>query len=82
MVQLVTKVDDATADAIDELIASGQFASRSEVVRAGLVHVVEEARRVAMRNSIRSGYQRIPETAEEIEHARRATVAMIAEESW
>jgi hypothetical protein len=32
--------------------------------------------------SIFAGYQQTPETAEELEQARRATIAMIAEEPW
>jgi Arc/MetJ-type ribon-helix-helix transcriptional regulator len=32
----VTRIDDAMADAIDALIASGEFASRSDVVREGV----------------------------------------------
>lgn len=78
----MTKVDDATAKAIDELVANGMFASRSEVVRAGLVKIVEEARRAATAASIVAGYRRVPETADELELARQATMAMIAEEPW
>jgi hypothetical protein len=32
--------------------------------------------------SILAGYQQTPETADELEQARRATFAMIAEEPW
>ena len=82
MVQLVTKVDDATAKEIDRLVASGMFSSRSEVVRAGLVRIVDEANRSMTAASIIAGYQRTPETADELEQARRATIAMITEEPW
>ncbi len=33
--QLVTRIDDETAAAIDALVDAGDFASRSDVVRAG-----------------------------------------------
>jgi Arc/MetJ-type ribon-helix-helix transcriptional regulator len=82
MIQLVTKVDDSMAMAVDELIANGQFASRSEAVRAGLSHVVEQSRRAATATAILAGYQRVPETDEELEQARLATIAMIEEEPW
>ncbi len=82
MVQLVTKVDDATAKEIDRLIASGMYSSRSEVVRAGLVRIVDDANRSMTAASIIAGYQRTPETADELEQARRATIAMITEEPW
>ena len=68
--------------AIDALVAGGKFSSRSEVVRAGLVKVVEEDRRATTAASIVAGYRRVPETSDELEQARRATIAMIAEEPW
>jgi Arc/MetJ-type ribon-helix-helix transcriptional regulator len=82
MVQLVTKVDDATAKALDDLIADGQFSTRSEAVRAGIDRLVDESRRVKTAASILAGYEVIPETADELDRARRATIAMIAEEPW
>jgi Arc/MetJ-type ribon-helix-helix transcriptional regulator len=85
VVQIVTTVDDALAKDIDALIAGGMFTSRSEVVRAGLARVVEDANRATAAESILAGYQQMPETAEELEQARRATIAMIAmiaEEPW
>jgi Arc/MetJ-type ribon-helix-helix transcriptional regulator len=57
MVQLVTKVDDLLAHAIDALVSEGKFASRSEVVRAGLVRVVEEAHRATTAAAIVAGYK-------------------------
>ncbi len=46
--QLVTRIDDEMADAIDALIASGEFASRSDVVREGVARLVDERRRRAI----------------------------------
>jgi Arc/MetJ-type ribon-helix-helix transcriptional regulator len=82
MVQLVTKVDDDLASAIDALIRSGRFSTRSEVVRAGLMRIVDEARRTDIGAAIVRGYLAQPETDEELAQARRASVAMILEEPW
>ena len=82
MVQLVTKVDDRLADAVDQLIAKGEFASRSEAVRVGLQRVVDESRRAGTAAAILAGYRRVPETADELAQARAATIAMIGEEPW
>lgn len=45
-VQLVTRVPDDLASAIDELIRSGSYGSRSEVVRAALAIVAPVTRTV------------------------------------
>ena len=82
MVQLVTRIDDSTAEAIDELVASGKFSSRSEAVRAGIDRLLDESRRSKTALLILAGYQRLPETSDELDLARRATIAMIAEEPW
>lgn len=82
MVQLVTKIDDATANALDELVSAGEYASRSAAVRAGIERIIDESRRSKTASLIVAGYQRLPETADELELARIATIAMIAEEPW
>jgi Arc/MetJ-type ribon-helix-helix transcriptional regulator len=82
MIQLVTKVDDETAKALDELIASGEFSSRSDAVRAGINHLIDQSRRTKIAASILAGFAKVPETADELELARRASVSMIAEEPW
>jgi Arc/MetJ-type ribon-helix-helix transcriptional regulator len=64
------------------LVASGQFSSRSEAVRAGIDRLVDDARRAKAAAAILAGYQRLPETADELDSARKATVTMIAEEPW
>ncbi len=82
MSQLVTRIDDEMADAIDALIASGEFASRSDVVRAGIARIVDERRRQAIGDQIVAGYERLPETQEELRQAEAAARAMIDDEPW
>lgn len=81
-VQLVTRVPDAVADAVDELVRDGVFSSRSEAVRAGLEVVVERERRAAVGRSIVDGYRRIPQEEDELAWPDTATATMIAEEPW
>ena len=80
--QLVTRIDDETAAAIDALVDDGEFASRSDVVRAGILRLVDERRRRAIGDEIIAGYQRVPETPEELAGAEANARAMIADEPW
>ena len=80
--QLVTRIDDETAAAIDALVDAGDFASRSDVVRAGVLRLIDERRRQAIGDEIIAGYQRTPETVEELAAAEANARAMIADEPW
>jgi Arc/MetJ-type ribon-helix-helix transcriptional regulator len=82
MAQLVTRVDDETAAAIDELVAAGVVASRSEAVRLGLRVLLERHRRAGIGAAIVQSYRAQPQTAAETGWADEATVAMIAQEPW
>ena len=82
MAQLVTRVDDDLAAAVDELVAAGVVASRSEAVRLGLERLVERYRRGQVGGRIVDGYRRAPQTAADVGWADASTVRMIAEEPW
>jgi Arc/MetJ-type ribon-helix-helix transcriptional regulator len=82
MAQVVTRLDDNLAAALDGLVADGVVASRSEAVRIGLERLVEEQRRLRIGNEIVAGYARHPETDEELAQAEQATRALIEEEPW
>ncbi len=81
-VQLVTRVPDSVAEAVDRLVSDGVFDSRSDAVRAGLEAVVERERRAAVGRAIVDGYRRIPQEGDDLEWPDAATAAMIAEEPW
>jgi Arc/MetJ-type ribon-helix-helix transcriptional regulator len=81
-VQLVTRIPDDVADAVDGLVRDGRFASRSDVVRAGLATIVERERRDAIGQAIVDGYQRVPQDDDDLAWPDAATSAMIAEEPW
>jgi len=81
-VQLVTRVPDSIADAVDHLVEAGVFSSRSDAVRAGLEAVVDRERRQQIGNAIVDGYRRVPQDQDDLHWSDAATSAMIAEEPW
>ncbi len=82
MQQLVTRVDDQLAAAIDALVNEGVFASRSDVVRAGLRMIVDRHRRAQVAAEIVSAYRAQPQTDDEYGWSDDATREMIADEPW
>jgi Arc/MetJ-type ribon-helix-helix transcriptional regulator len=82
MAQLVTRVNDDLAAAIDALVEQGVVSSRSEAVRRGLERLVDEHRRAEIGARITDGYRARPQTESEVGWADTATVQMIGEEPW
>lgn len=82
MAQLVTRVGDDLAAAVDELVAAGVVASRSEAVRLGLRRLVDRYRRDQIGARITEGYRGRPQTDAEVSWADESSVRMIAEEPW
>lgn len=82
MAQLVTRVEDDLAAAVDELVAAGVVASRSEAVRVGLEQLVDRCRREEIGARIVRGYRKRPQGEAEITWADESSVRMIAEEPW
>lgn len=82
MAQLVTRVDDELAASVDQLIADGVVASRSEAVRTGLEQLVDRCRRKAIGEQIAAGYRKRPQDSAEVGWADESSVQMITEEAW
>ncbi|MGQ0826234.1 MAG: ribbon-helix-helix domain-containing protein [Actinomycetota bacterium] len=82
MAQLVTRVEDDLAAAVDELVAAGVVASRSEAVRLALERLVDRYRRGEIGAQIRAGYRALPQSEAEIAWVDEASARMIAEEPW
>lgn len=76
--QLVTRIDDELAAAIDALVAEGVYRNRSDAVRSALKELLRERRR---QHDIEM-YTRFPQTDEEIGWPDEATRRMIEEEPW
>lgn len=82
MAQLVTRVDDELAAAVDELVAAGVVDSRSDAVRVGLVELIDRHRRREIGTRIVEGYRARPQDEAEVGWSDDATVRMIADEPW
>jgi metal-responsive CopG/Arc/MetJ family transcriptional regulator len=82
MAQVVTRLDDELVASLDGLVADGVVASRSEGVRVALEKLVDEQRRSRTGAEIVAGYERCPETDEELAQAEQATRGLIEEEPW
>jgi Arc/MetJ-type ribon-helix-helix transcriptional regulator len=82
MAQLVTRIDDGLAEALDELVEAGVISSRSEAVRTGLQQLVDRHRRDMVGRRITAGYEAKPQSEGELGWADTATIKMIADEPW
>jgi Arc/MetJ-type ribon-helix-helix transcriptional regulator len=82
MPQLVTRIDDDLARAVDRLVYDGVVASRSEAVRMGLEKLVDQAQRAEIGARIVDGYRLIPQNAEELRRAAKGLRALVSEEPW
>ena len=82
MAQVVARLADDLAAVVDELVASGVMASRSEAVRVGLERLVDRHRRDRIGQEIVDAYRRMPQTEEELAWTDEATRRMIADEPW
>lgn len=82
MPQLVTRVDEDLAAAVDELVLEGVVASRSDAVRVALLALVDENRRARIGKAIVDGYRARPQTATDVGWADEASARMIADEPW
>jgi Arc/MetJ-type ribon-helix-helix transcriptional regulator len=82
MAQLVTRIDEELADQIDELVRQGVATSRSEVVRMGLVQLIDRYRREQVGRAIAEAYRREPQSVEEAAGLDVVTRALVEEEPW
>ncbi len=82
MQQLVVRVADDVALAIDELIAEGIASSRSDAVRTALLTLIEENRRRRTGEAIVAGYERVPQDEDDVMWSDEAARRMIADEPW
>lgn len=82
MSQLVTRIDDDLARAVDALVAEGVVESRSDAVRTALRELIDRHRRRRAAEADIAAYTAQPQTEEEVGWADEATIRMIEEEPW
>lgn len=80
--QPAARVDEPIAAEIDRLVAAGRFPSRAEAVRAAVHSHLEPDRRRRVAVVIGEGYERVPDTEDELATAERNLRRLIAEEPW
>ena len=57
----MTRIGGELVAAVDDLVATGVVASRSDAVRIGLMRMVDDERRRRIGQTIVDGYRRIPQ---------------------
>lgn len=82
MAQLVTRLDDDLAAAVDALVSDGVAESRSDAVRLALRDLIERHRRAQVGAAIVAGYRRSPQGEDDAVWSDEATTRMISEEPW
>ncbi len=60
-IQIPVRLTEEDVAALDAVIVSGRYANRSEALRAGLEHVLREAREVVIDAAYRRGYGAAPQ---------------------
>lgn len=81
-VQIAVRLDEEQLEALDALIADGEFESRADAVRSAVASVIAAAESRRIDDAIRAGYEKHPPTAGEMDAAQAALREAIAEEPW
>lgn len=79
--QTLVQLSDELLRRLDER-AAREGRSRSALIREAIEAYLYDEENVRIDREIREGYERIPETEEEMREAERATREMIEEEPW
>jgi Arc/MetJ-type ribon-helix-helix transcriptional regulator len=80
--QFAIRMSDELARSLDQLVASGRFATRAEAVRAAIEQLLETERRHGIGQRIAEGYRAAPQTDAEVAAATTAAVHSIEQEPW
>lgn len=77
-----TRFTDEELALIDELVAEGIGDSRSAVIRRGVHHLADAARRARIGAEIAESYRTIPQTTEDDALAMASAIALTEAEPW
>lgn len=75
-------MSDELAESLDELVASGRFETKADLVRTALEALVDAGRRRRAGELIAGGYRRDPQDDDEVKAASLAAIRSIGEEPW
>lgn len=77
-----TRFSEAELQLIDELVDEGVGDTRSAVIRRGVHHLADSARRARVGRAIAESYRQHPQSAEDDELAMASAIAMTEAEPW
>lgn len=82
MTSIAIRLPEGLVEALDRLVESGHFTSRSEAVRGAIDLLVSSHERVTTDRLIVESYTRDPQSDEELAVAREALRALVEDEPW
>lgn len=77
-----TRFSDEELAMIDALVLEGLGESRSAVIRRGVHHLADSARRAAIGNAIAESYRSHPQTGDDDDLAMANAIALTEAEPW
>jgi len=80
--QIAVRLPEPLAESLDALVTGGRFTSRAEAVRAAIEALVDAEARRRVGVEIAAGYERVPQTDEEVAAATAGARRSIEEEPW
>lgn len=80
--QIAVRLPEETLRELDESVQTGAFPTRADAVRTAVTQLLDRLRRERTSAAIVAGYQRLPQTDEEVAVAEAAAVRSINEEPW
>jgi Arc/MetJ-type ribon-helix-helix transcriptional regulator len=81
-VEIAVELPDELLAAVDRLVDGNRYASRSEVIRAGLQRMVDDDAGRTIHQSFAAGVSAHPDTDDELRRATALAIASIDDEPW
>ena len=75
-------MNDELLQSLDWLVVRCDFENRAEAIRAALEAFADAERQRQIGEQIVAGYERIPETAQEVDWARLTTFDGLPDDDW
>ena len=80
--QITVRIPESLARAVDALVESRRFGTRTDAVRFALETLVDREHRRAIGERIVDGYRRVPQDDQDVAAAAEAAIRSINEEPW
>lgn len=80
--QIAVKLSEELLEAVDRLVASQRFASRSDIVRAGLQRMIADDAAATLDSAFADGYARHPDSESDLRRATTLAIGSIEDEPW